>query len=175
MIKPSTSKRYFTMDIGQPKSTFLNGPLVLTYVEPEANVRVVNGHCADAEQDAPTVIDLRGNTFGGEFFVRLGQCIVGETQRAIVSGYFPFPELPPTAGPHRLPCGAELFYNFARQSNLLIKAGGIGPDQLKLLQRVAVSEAEEFLNCRFNTAPNWEVLGDDKAMQFCFCDEDLDT
>lgn len=167
MLRPSTSKTYFTADLGAATGLVRFGPLVVTFISPGAEIQVVDGHIGDDPADAPRLDVLRGADFRGEFFVEYGQSIVGLTKNAKVSGFYPYPDLPLSKNRHVLPCGASLFYNSHKPSNLLIDARSVSADELDGLKKIAIAQAQDLM-CAMLEYDKWETLPDGKMMQLEF-------
>ena len=146
---------YFTHDIGfaeNPK--FLSGPLVLTYLDPEAEVEVRCGHPANHEDDSPLIILLSGKTFQGSFFVCPGWAISGTSRLALVSGYFPDPDLTQLESVvQNLPGGGQLIYRPLIESELIVRIPRDG--NLMQAQMTAVREAEARLGHEISPIDDW--------------------
>lgn len=157
MLKPSTSKLYFTSDIGMAKNDLLFGPLVLTHINSTAEVQVTDGHYVDDPADAPILTTFKGDNFHGSFFVKYGWSIKGITQKALVSGFYPYPNLPLQCKlPHTLACGAQLFYNYHRDSNLVINSKHVTVGRLEAMKKDAIRQAEELMGCAI-AYTDWEL------------------
>lgn len=146
---------YFTHDIGfaeNPK--FLSGPLVLTYLDPEAEVEVRCGHPANHEDDSPLIVLLSGKTFQGSFFVCPGWAISGTSRLALVSGFFPDPDLTLLESvPQNLPSGGRLIYRPLIESELQVRIPRDG--KLMQAQMAAVREAEARLGHEISPTDDW--------------------
>ena len=113
----------FTINFGSG-GIYRPGPLVVKYLEPDAVLRVANGPPWEAEEDAPTIIRLKGNSFRGEFFVDHGWSISGESKSCVCSGLYPFDGLPLENRAYDLSDGAKLFHQYGKSSYVAVPIDG---------------------------------------------------
>jgi hypothetical protein len=146
---------YFTDDLGQFGSDpprFYSGPLVLTYIEPGAEIEVRAGHPAHADEDSPPILRLRGESFRGSFFVCPGWTISATTPSAVISGYDPKPHLGRMENKrHHLLGGGELIYRPLGQSMIRISDGADLADR----KLSAICEARTLLGYDLHPMGDW--------------------
>lgn len=156
-MRTSNSITHFTHDIGHSENPkFLTGPLVLTYLDPKAELEVRCGHPANHEDDSPLITQLSGQTFQGSFFVCPGWTISGTTKLALVSGYYSDPQLNRLAGmPQLLASGGQLIYRPLIESLVSFRIPRDG--DLTHHKLAAVREAEALLGHAIEPEGDWEA------------------
>lgn len=174
MMRTPNPTAYFTKDIGNvPNRTltaFLQGPLVLTYLDPAAEVEVYDGHPAKSDNDAPLVARLSGAIFRGSFYVGHAQTIIATTPCAVVSGYETNPELSRLENKIQvLREGGRLIYRPLGDSEISIPFTG-DPTNSKL---AAVREVETLLGCGIAVIHDWQIAGERWVLDFCVAPNSL--
>lgn len=151
----TVEKSYFTDDLGQLSGDplrYFHGPLILTYIEPGAEIEVRAGHPSSADEDSPLILKLRGDSFRGSFFVCPGWTISATTPSAIISGYDPAPHLGRLENKrHHLHGGGELIYRPLGDSILSIRDGADLPDR----KLSAICEARTLLGYDLHPIGEW--------------------
>ena len=145
----NTGRVWFSQDFGNG-FTYRNGPLVVTYLSPNAKLSVFLG---PPWEPIKTMIELIGATFKGEFYVEPDWSISGESETCICSGYYPNHGQPLANGEHVLPSGGRLYRHFGKQSLIILPNNG---DNLESRKITAVKEAKILLGRDFPD-PDWRV------------------
>lgn len=141
----STSKTYFTKDIGATTGAYLAGPLILTFIEPHTTVQVFDGHHVQEIM----ILELNGDNFAGGFYVRYDWCIKGVDPKVVCSGFYPYPAVPLKENvPHELPGGGTLIYSLGVETILRVPIAGVPTQNVELLKEAALQEAEDIMQCR---------------------------